>query len=141
MINEKQIVIKDLLSKDNVFIHLDPRKEGVVVPLWLSKQPHLVLEIGYDMMIQIPDLEVGEGGITATLSFDRSPFTCFVPYTSIFAAHNSGDTRIILWKNGVPVEMESKTKPILKLINGESIKNKETAPKEEVKHPHLKFVK
>ena len=101
---DKKAVVETLLTKGNVFLHLDPRKEGVVVPDWLKDQLQLVLQIGHDLPIRIPDLEVGDDGVSATLSFNRSPFTCWVPWDSLFAM--VGDNgRGMVWISDMPAEI------------------------------------
>ena len=61
-----------LQQADSVFVNFDPRREGVLVPPQLKRQPRVVLQYGMNMAIPIPDLDVGADGIGATLSFDRS---------------------------------------------------------------------
>lgn len=81
----KHIVAQYILSRGYLYLHLDPRKMNVVVPAWFKHQADLCLEIGTNMPIPIPDLVVDEVGIHATLSFARSPFVCFIPWTAVFA--------------------------------------------------------
>lgn len=101
---DKKAVAETLLTKGNVFLHLDPRKDGVVVPEWLKSQLQLVLQIGHDLPIRIPDLDVGDDGVSATLSFNRSPFTCWVPWNSLFAM--VGDSgRGMVWMSDMPAEI------------------------------------
>ena len=59
-----------------MFIHLDPRRPDVLVPKGFMGQPQLVLQVGLNMAIPIPDLKIDEGGISCTLSFNRAPFWC-----------------------------------------------------------------
>lgn len=81
----KREVAEALLERGSVFVHLDPRHEGVSIPAWLRKQPQVVLQVGLAMPIPIPDLEVDEDGVRATLSFNRSPHWCVVPWEAVFA--------------------------------------------------------
>ena len=78
-------VARYLLSQGSLFVHLDPRMDGVVVPKWYRAEPQLVLQIGFDMPVPIPDLQVDSEGIYGTLSFNRSPFTCNVQWDAVFA--------------------------------------------------------
>jgi len=55
-----------------MYVHLDPRGESVQVPPWFKKQPQLVLQVGLNMAVQIPDLHVDDNGLSCTLSFNRS---------------------------------------------------------------------
>jgi hypothetical protein len=102
----KQDVARALLLSGSVFIHLDPRREGVAVPKWLRRQPQLVLQVGLDMAIPIPDLRVDERGIYGTLSFNRSPFTCLLPWEAIFALAGD-DGRGMVWPESMPAEISA----------------------------------
>jgi hypothetical protein len=79
----KSEVARALLLKGALFVHLDPRVKGVRAPEWLLKQPQLVLQIGLDMPVQIPDLRVDDDGIYGTLSFNSIPFTCLSPLAAV----------------------------------------------------------
>ena len=50
----KKEVALALLEGPSLFIHLDPRRAGVIVPKWLMGQPQLVLQVGLNMAIRIP---------------------------------------------------------------------------------------
>jgi hypothetical protein len=100
----KKEVALALLERSSVFVHLDPRQTSVVVPPWFKKQPQLVLQVGLNMSVRIPDLRVDEEGMTCTLSFNRSPFYCVVPWSSVFAMIDD-DGRGMVWPDDVPVEV------------------------------------
>ena len=93
-----------LLQESSVFVHLDPRREGVIVPGWLKRQPQLVLQVGLNMAVRIPDLDIGEQAICCTLSFNRSPFFCRVPWSAIFGLVGE-DGRGRIWPEDVPLEI------------------------------------
>lgn len=97
-------VARALMLKGSVFIHLDPRVEEVSVPPWLKNQPQLVLQVGLEMALPIRDLLVDEQGVQATLSFNRSPFLCVVPWASVFALVGD-DGRGLVWPESMPVEI------------------------------------
>ncbi len=88
-----------------MFIHLDPRRPDVVVPKWFMGQPQLVLQVGLNMAIPIPDLRVDEQGITCTLSFNRSPFWCKIPWSAVYALVGE-DGRGGVWAEDVPPEIQ-----------------------------------
>jgi hypothetical protein len=97
-------VARALMLKGSVFIHLDPRVEEVCVPPWLKSQPQLVLQVGLEMALPIRDLLVDESGVQATLSFNRTPFLCVVPWASVFALVGD-DGRRLVWPESMPVEI------------------------------------
>lgn len=104
-----------ILNNGSLFIHLDPRLKEVTVPSWLTDRAQLVLQVGWDMPIPIPDLRVDNHGIYGTLSFSRNPFICDIPWSAIFALV-SDDGRGMVWEDNIPSEIideleEAQTKP------------------------------
>lgn len=77
-----------------------------MVPPWLRQQPQLVLQVGLDMAIPIPDLKVDEHGVFGTLSFSRKPFTCSVPWHGVFAVVGD-DGKGMVWPESMPPEVAS----------------------------------
>jgi stringent starvation protein B len=100
----KKAVALDLLERTSLFVHLDPRRPGVIVPLVFAKQPQLVLQIGLNMAIAIPDLEVSENGISCTLSFNRRPHLCRLPWSAIYALIGQEGGGMV-WPEDVPPEV------------------------------------
>jgi hypothetical protein len=100
----KKDVARALLLRGSVFVHLDPRVEGVEVPEWLRDQPQLVLQIGLDMPIPIPDLRVDDFGVFGTLHFQQAPFTCRVQWESVFALVGE-DGLAMVWPEDLPSEI------------------------------------
>jgi stringent starvation protein B len=100
----KKDVALALLESSTVLIHLDPRIEEVRVPPWFKKQPQLVLEVGLNMPVPIPDLSVDDDAVSCTLSFSRSPFFCWIPWSAVYALVGS-DGRSMVWPDDVPPEV------------------------------------
>jgi stringent starvation protein B len=100
----KKDVAEALLKGPSLYVHLDPRKPDVVVPLYFKKQPQLVLQVGLNMAIAIPDLKVDDEGVTCTLSFNRKPFWCRLPWTAVFALVGE-DMKGMVWPDEVPAEV------------------------------------
>jgi len=100
----KREVAQALLMQGATFVHLDPRAVDVVVPDWLKRQPQLVLHIGLNMPVPIRDLRVDETGVFGTLSFNRAPFTCMVPWHAVFALVGD-DRRGMVWPESMPAEI------------------------------------
>ncbi|HJL05805.1 MAG TPA: ClpXP protease specificity-enhancing factor SspB [Polyangiaceae bacterium LLY-WYZ-15_(1-7)] len=103
---DKKDVARGLLLRGSVFVHLDPRVDGVVVPSYLRKQPQLVLQVGLDMPIPIPDLRVDDDGVFGTLSFNRSPFTVLVPWDAVYAVADD-EGRAMVWPASLPDELRA----------------------------------
>src|ERR1700754_1466167 len=100
----KRDVSNMLLRKGSLFIHLDPRVSDVIVPPWLRHQAQLVLQVGFDMPIPIPDLKVDDDGVFGTLSFSRTPFACTVPWNAVFALVGD-EGRGMVWPDSMPAEI------------------------------------
>jgi hypothetical protein len=56
------------------------------------------------MPVPIPDLRLDDDGMSCTLSFNRSPFFCVVPWASVFAMVGE-DGRGMVWPDDVPAEV------------------------------------
>jgi hypothetical protein len=81
-----------------------------LVPTWFKNQPQLVLQVGLNMPVPILDLNVDEKGVSCTLSFNRSPQFCRVPWNAIYALVGE-DGRGMVWPDDVPPEVASETRP------------------------------
>jgi stringent starvation protein B len=93
-----------LLREGWTSLHLDARREGVIVPDHLKGEGHLVLQYGNDLPIPIPDLQVDEEGVTATLSFARSPHQTVVPWDAVYVVASS-DGRGVLYHEDIPTDV------------------------------------
>jgi stringent starvation protein B len=97
----KQQAFLALLKEGSTSLHLDARRPGVVVPEAFRQEAHLMLQYGYDLAISIPDLEVDEHGVRATLSFSRTPHMTVIPWSAVYAIA-SVDGRGVLYPEDVP---------------------------------------
>jgi stringent starvation protein B len=100
----KKDVALALLERSSVYVHLDPRPAAVSVPHSFKRQPQLVLQIGLNMPVPIPDLRLDDDGMSCTLSFNRVLFFCVVPWGSVFAMVGD-DGRGMVWPEDVPAEV------------------------------------
>lgn len=102
---EKHLVLLELLKEAWVYVHLDPRRDGVALPEFLRDQPRLVLQYGYNMPVPMHDLTVDEKGISATLSFRRVPHATFIPWSAVFAM-TDGEKHGMVWPADVPPDLK-----------------------------------
>jgi stringent starvation protein B len=93
-----------LLKEGWTSLHLDARCPGVIVPEAFRGEAHLVLQYGHDLPILIPDLEVDEYGVRATLSFSRLPQLTVVPWSAVYAVA-CVDGRGVLYQEDVPADV------------------------------------
>jgi stringent starvation protein B len=108
---QKKDVALALLERASVFVHLDPRADSVRVPSWFKRQPQLVLQIGLNMAVRIPDLDVGDEAIACTLSFNRSPQYCYIPWEFVYALVGE-DGRGMVWPEDIPPEVAAQTQSL-----------------------------
>lgn len=104
----KKEVVLALLERATVFVHVDPRRQGCVVPINFKSQPQLVLQIGLNMAVPIPDLRVDDTGITCTLSFGGRGFWCSLPWSCVYAMVGE-DGRGMVWPDDLPPEVRATT--------------------------------
>src|SRR5450432_2984158 len=100
----KQDAFLALLREGWTSLHLDARRSGVIVPAHLRGEAHLVLQYGHDLPISIPDLEVDDYGVRATLSFSRMPQLTVVPWSAIYVVA-CDDCRGVLYQEDVPEDV------------------------------------
>ena len=82
-------------------LHLDARRAGVIVPPNLRGEAHLVLQYGHDLPIAIPDLEIDDYGVKATLSFSRAGHLTVVPWSAVYVVVCT-DGRFVLYAEDLP---------------------------------------
>jgi len=100
----KKDVALALLEQASMYIHLDPRADSVQVPSSFKNQPQLVLQVGLNMAVAIPDLHVDEQCLSCTLSFNRTPFFCMIPWPAVFALVGENGQAMV-WAEDVPAEV------------------------------------
>jgi stringent starvation protein B len=103
---KKREVVSKLLEDGPVLVHLDARRPGVDVPDQHRSEPKLVLRLGYGLTPPIPDLDIDDTGIRATLTFRGKPFSCKIPWAAVYAVV-AEDGRGLVWPEHVPPEVQS----------------------------------
>ena len=90
------------LQRGVAMVHLDARRAGVTVPPQFAADAHLRLNLSY--RYAIPDFDVSDERIRATLSFGGRPFQCVLPWDAVFGiTSHSGDGQV--WPEDLPVEV------------------------------------
>jgi len=100
----KKKVFEELLDTELVFkIWILLRGHGVRLPSHLQGEI-LFVHLGRHLAIPIPDLIFNSEGFSGTLSFDRTPFHCVVPWSAVVAmstidvlSQHATDTMIVQW--------------------------------------------
>lgn len=105
--NIKRAIFEDLLSREHsVFVYLDPRSAEVSVPAEHKKNAVLILQIGLNLPVFIP-LSVEDDRFVATLSFNRVPFECRVPWSVVFGIVGESHKTGAVFEKDVPAEVRA----------------------------------
>lgn len=86
----KKNVIDSFLQVGLIGVLVSPKADGVKLPEKYGQAGQVLLHLGRNLPTPIPDLEVGDEGIRATLSFDQTPFGVWLPWTCVLAAGLAG---------------------------------------------------
>ncbi len=100
----KQQAFLALLKEGWTSLHLDARRSDVLVPESFRREAHLILQYGHDLPIPIPDLEIDQDGVRATLSFSRAAHATFIPWSAVYAV-TGDDGRGVLFAEDVPSDV------------------------------------
>jgi hypothetical protein len=132
----KRIIAEELLSTEFSFlVTMNVEHPGVGVPahvklgaLRLSPQVAVVsLVVGYKLSIPIQDLVVDDEGITATLSFNRTPYWCSMPWDAILGFAGAGGKPIVAFNP--ETSTEARALPEWATTGGSKPKLKSKIPK------------
>lgn len=107
IIAKKREVVERIWDEgSDVWVHVDPRRPGVVVPEHLRGDSRLVLQVGVDMRpTPIPDLAIDDVSLRGTLTFGRVPFHVTLPWTAVYViANKAGDG--VLYRDALPPEVD-----------------------------------
>jgi hypothetical protein len=135
----KKEVMLALLQRSEARVHLDARRPGVALPERLLGDGHVRLDYGYGLTPPIPDLEITDEGIRATLSFSRVPFATFVPWSAVYLIADY-DGNGAVWQEDIPPDLLEGMAP----PPGEPDETQPTQPTQPTKKSrpsHLKLVK
>ncbi len=100
---EKRRRLAEILEGGIAIIHLDARRDGVVVPAELRGECHLRLNLSFGF--SPPDLALGEWGVRETLSFAGRRLACAVPWEAVFAISNPRVQKVWVFPRDVPEEL------------------------------------
>ena len=114
----KQQIVSQLLGElDYVLLVVDPRSPGVTLPAEIVEAGQPVgLHIGFQVAIPIPDLQLDEHGIMGTLSFNRIPFHCALPWASVVQVSVGDEHLLWLAPPSTGDEPEPKSRCKLRLV-------------------------
>jgi len=82
---KQKVFLESLASCLYVWVFVDSAVKGVSLPANVHKDDAgtVPLTFGMSLPVNIPDLIADDRGISATLSFGRKPFPCFIPWAAV----------------------------------------------------------
>lgn len=99
---QKRDVIRELMERGPVLVHVDARGDDVSVPLRLKRDAKLVLRFGYGLTPAIPDLDISDTALSGTLTFGGVPHHCILPWHAVYAVVSESDQQGMVWPQDVP---------------------------------------
>lgn len=97
-------VLLHLLDEGMVMLHINAKHEDVIVPSYLKDDVHLRLNLSY--RFRLPDLQIDDEMISATLSFQKQPFRCCIPFVALWGLSQPHDPEnLIIFPDALPIEM------------------------------------
>ena len=114
------------------------------LPARFLGQAHLRLDYGYGFTPPIPDLVIDDAGIRATLSFNRVPFSTFIPWSAIYLIADF-DGNGAVWQEDIPsdlkMEQDAGGAPPSAQPNPTPSQSRRRATGKKPRPSHLKLVK
>ena len=96
-------LIELLKTHQSVYVHIDSRFAGVVLPKEFMGRPQVALQLGSNLIIPMQDFSMNALGWSVVLSFTRTAFRCQVPWGAVYLI--VGDSGIgASWPNDTPTE-------------------------------------
>ena len=113
---KKAVSMNAMLLKGAVMVTLDARADGVIVPA--AHAGNVGLNLNFDYEYGIPDFEVDEDGVRASLSFGGRDQWCDIPWSAIYAMRSHEDDELMIFPKSFPKELRE-MHPELDLLDEE----------------------
>jgi hypothetical protein len=84
LVHKEDCLLELLASHRSVYVHVDTRVAGVLVPPQLRGKPQVAFCLGLNLPVPVRDLVVNDEGWTATLSFGRRPHLVKAPWSAVY---------------------------------------------------------
>lgn len=140
----KRAILLRMLSEGMVLVHLDARRDGVQVPQKHATDSQLRLNLSHRFASR--DLTLAEEEITCTLSFGGVPYSCRLPYASIYAAASHVTGEAVVWREDLPEGLdgpfaEATPSPAVRPAPAHAPAEKTPAPAPARSRNHLRLIK
>lgn len=88
-----------------IFVHFDSTRLDVRVPNWI-RSVKTTLIFGFDLAVPICDLCVNQHSISGTLSFERTPQWCDIPWSAVYKIRSDALGAVRAWVDDVPAKLQ-----------------------------------
>lgn len=119
---EKKAEIERLLGEGLMSCFIDSRRDDVDVPSQHKDNIQLILNFSY--LFQVPDFQLTETQIEASLSFGPQVYFCQIPYDSIYVISSQITQETLIFPESVPSELLNLIMSSLQEIRDEKNKTK-----------------
>lgn len=139
---QKKAILEESLSHGTTRVVVDGTHPLIQLPEHLLKDSKVYLDLSYNFGTRFP-MSLDNDGIRAVLSFNKSPFSCFIPWDALWLVEIQEDAEphIILFPESVPPVIQ---KQVDVACRRASFKVIEGGTEEEISPPrtgHLRLVK
>src|SRR5947209_4985496 len=101
---QKYAVFGRFVDRGKVMVTLDARRPGVAVPSHFGEEPQLNLD--FSERFGLSDFVYDERGVRASLSFNRQPFFCDVPWGAVYSLFSHApEGERLTWPRSLPTEI------------------------------------
>jgi len=100
--NKKEMLL-ELLENGLTMLHFNTNHPDLDVPDYLKEDHTLALNLSYKFMLS--DLDIQEGFIGVTLSFQRVPYFCHLPFDALWGLSQPPGQNLRLFPDCMPVEI------------------------------------
>ena len=101
---EKLDIFRQLVEQGMVMVVMDTRRQGVQVPPRFADD--FQLRLNFSHKFYIDDFEYDEYGVRASLSFNKVPYYCDIPWHAVYALNSQAVEQGVMWPDDVPVELQ-----------------------------------
>ena len=107
---EKLDVFKQLVEQGMVMVVMDSRKPDVQVPPRFADDHQL--RLNFSLKFYIDDFEYDDYGVRASLSFNKVPYYCDIPWHAVYALNSQAVEQGVMWPDDVPDELQNMVEEI-----------------------------
>jgi stringent starvation protein B len=106
---EKLRMFARFIDQGMTMISLDARRDGVRVPHHLAGE--LMLNLNFSLRFGIDDFAYDDDGVRASLTFNKVPFFCEIPWSAVYQMTSTVNADRMMWPDSLPAELADLVPP------------------------------